>query len=133
MNEEQLLEFINTEISKQHDYETAADAVSNITVAAFNYAASTIGITGFQANWAGLTAIREILSIEGPFAIVEGEKFLFPQYDLHKQLDDWHESWKHSLSEMAKEKLKESDDMVHPNVKRRWEYYANLQSEEKEE
>lgn len=125
-SEEEFIELVQSELNGDHDYNTSAEAVSNITVAAFNYAASTIGITGFQAGWAGLNALRQIKNIEGPFAVIDGTKFLFPQYDLHKQLDEWHEEWKPALSELAKKKLNEKDNIAHPKVKERWEYYAHL-------
>lgn len=131
-NEEEFIQYVRTEMNKQHDYNTSAEAVSNITVAAFNYVASTMGITGFQAGWAGLNAIGKIRSIEGPFAIIDGEKFLYPQYDLHKNLHEWHEEWKPALSKLAKERLKENGDFIHPKVKERFEYYANLEFPESE-
>lgn len=63
-----------------YDYGTAPTAVKEVTVAAFNFMASELGITGFQAGFAQMEVIRELLALESGFRIVDYDKLLYPQY-----------------------------------------------------
>lgn len=122
--EEEFLEYIRSSLNERHNYETSAEAVSNIAIAAFNYAANTLGITGFQAGWASLRALGEIKGIDGPFGIIKAEDFLFPQYDNYNKIQEWHDEWLPYLKQKATENIKEASDLVHPDVMKRWKEYA---------
>lgn len=123
--EDEFLEYVRAQLAGSDDYSSCADSVANIAIAAFNYAASKQGITGFQSGWASLQFLKEVKGIKGPFGIVDGEKFLYPQYDPIGQVIEWEKEWKPWLRQMAKDKLNESSSYIHPNVKKRWEEYAN--------
>lgn len=123
--EKEFLEYVRAQLAGPHDYNSVADAVANVAIAAFNYGASSQGITGFQAGWASMQFLKTVKGIKGPFGIIDGEKFLFPQYDPVGQVIEWEKEWKPYLKQIAEEKLKEDWPHVHPDVKRRWEEYAN--------
>src|SRR4051812_18939804 len=45
-------------------YNDSANAVRDVTVAAFNLMAHELGITGFQASWAALNAYAMVMHID---------------------------------------------------------------------
>lgn len=118
--------------SRNHDYGTCVYAVSISAQAAFNYMATVLGITGFQASCADLDVIRRVRMLKGPFAIFKLEDGLFPQYDLQKNFNDWLHSEENRkwLRENAQKRLDEYDaqkakdpnapSMIHPRVLGHW-------------
>lgn len=73
-------------------YESSARAMVDVGKAAFNYAASEVGASGFQASWAALTLYGELVGIAGPFIVLKGEDMLYPQYDLQRRLQEFTDS-----------------------------------------
>lgn len=110
-----------------YDYNTSAEAPIEPTKLAFNAITYELGGTGFQAGWAALKVYASILHIEGPFIVLKTEDYLYPQYDLHKRLDehldDQHvRDWLHV---QATKRLAESEGRgIHPNVEARWRDFA---------
>lgn len=107
----------------QHDYGTAVYAMSMAATAAFNYAAKTLGVTGFQASCADMDFLRRTRGMEGPFMIVKGEDALFPQYDIPGKVTEFLSDIQPWLAEQAAKKL-ESGCGAHPNVMAHWQKLA---------
>ena len=120
---EQLTEYINSLIEKQHDYGTCVYALSMAAEAAFNYVASQLGVSGFQSSMADLDFLRRVRGMKGPFMLIKGEDALYPQYDLPSRLAKSMEEWKPWLKEQAKANLREGFP-VHPDVEAHWRKLA---------
>jgi hypothetical protein len=86
---EDLSAYIGALVDRPHDYGTAVYAMSMAAVAAFNYAASKLGVSGFQASCADMDIIRRTRSMRGPFILIDGANALYPQYDLQGKLADF--------------------------------------------
>ena len=110
--------------SKPHDYNTIADALTQATVAFFNYFASKHGMTGFQASWSQLQIIGVLRGLEAPFMIVDSGKQLFPQYDILRDVEEFLENSKPALGKIAKDNLENDTKYASPNVIKRWEELA---------
>lgn len=110
----------------EEGYAAAANFVVNVALAAFNYAASVEGITGFQASWASLLIFAELRGLKGPFAIVSADRMLYPQHDLPTEEARQHEqAWRPWLAKEAARLMAESDrGEVHPTVWAHWEMLA---------
>lgn len=131
--EEELLELISTftkytSSDPGDGYQQSADAMWKAAVAAFNFASSEVGATGYQASWAALKFYQEAMNVKGPFIILKVEDALFPQYDLVGKLEKFLEEQRDYLREKARESLAESAEndhkYVHPNVLAHWEKLA---------
>jgi|SRR5690625_1811255 len=122
--EEELLAYLHEQDNKQHDYNTIADSLANVTVAMFNYFASKHGMTGWQASWAGLEFIRKTRGLEAPFGIIDGGQLLYPQYDLAEKLNEWIEEWKPEIGKLAKERLKSNSTFASERVIEHWKKLA---------
>lgn len=122
--EEELLAYLHEQENKPHDYNSVAESLVNVTVAMFNYFACKQGMTGFQCGWSGMQFLKQVRGLEGPFGIVDGTKMLYPQHDIVEDVKKWMEEWKPEISKMAKEKLDESSEYTHPDVKARWKELA---------
>lgn len=124
---QELDNIIDNIISAEHDYNTSAEAATDAAVAAFNYVSSELGLTGFQAGWAGMQFIKRTKAIEGPFMIIKIEDALYPQYDIKQRVQDYLEECKPWLKEQAQKKLDELDlnDTISLMVWEHWEKLAN--------
>ena len=116
-----------------HDYGTAVYAVSIAATATFNYMASRLGITGFQASCADMDILRRTRRIAGPFMIVDAKKMLYPQFDLHKNLSDAMDKWRPWAAEEARKQLAQlgtADSLgASPDVQKHWEMLAAFEPE----
>lgn len=118
-----LLALMDDAVTRDHDYNTSAEAMVDPTVAAFNAVAYELGCTGFQASWAALRAYTGIVSIDGPIIVLRAEEALYPQYDLHAKLDEFlnDDDVQEWLRDKAAGYLADKDDQyTHPAVKQRW-------------
>jgi hypothetical protein len=130
-SEEELIEYLRKIEDQPHDYSSIAKALTDVTVAMFNYFASKHGMTGFQASYSGLQFLKITRGIEGPFGIVDGSNLLYPQYDLMAQVEKWIHEWKPTLADKAIELLNEKDhELISPNVIERWKEIAALKGRE---
>jgi hypothetical protein len=120
---QELSEYIEGLIEQEHDYGTSAYAMSLAAVAAFQYVASAVGATGFQASCADLDIIRRTRRIDGPFILLKGDDALYPQYDLHKKLSDFLSEIAPYLKDAASKKIHENND-AHPDVMAHWKKLA---------
>lgn len=107
---EDLSTYIESLTKREHDYGTCCYAMSLAATAAFNYVASQLGVTGFQASCADLDIIRRTRNIDGPFMLIRGEDMLYPQYNLQEKLREAMEGWSTWAAEQAREKLATSPD-----------------------
>lgn len=118
----ELAEEVNQTEDRGHAYEIVAENAAKVALAAFNYWAKEQGMTGFQAGWAAMRFVQDAKSIEGPFAIIAADKWLYPQYDGHakKAVQELWEGSQEWLKEQAEEKLDNLPPSVHPDVLKHW-------------
>lgn len=116
----ELNQYIDSLVFRDHDYGTCVYAMSMAATAAFNYVASRLGVTGFQASCADLDIIRRTRNIQGPFMLLQARDALYPQYDLHSKVDDMLDGARMWLAAEAGKNLKEAYDYVHPDVLAHW-------------
>jgi hypothetical protein len=126
---EELAELIDsftkcTTSNPEDGYQQSADAMWKAAVAAFNFAASEVGATGFQASWAALQFYKEAMHVKGPFMIVKVDDALYPQYDLSGRVENFVGEHREYLREKARDLLEEAeaqeDKYVHPEVLAHW-------------
>jgi len=86
---EDLASYVKALVEREHDYGTCVYAMSMAAVAAFNFAAHSLGVTGFQASCADMDVLRRTRRMRGPFMLVDGANALYPQYDLHEKLSEF--------------------------------------------
>lgn len=123
---QELANYIETLQGHEHDYGTCVYAMSMAATAAFNYMASALGVTGFQASCADLDIIRRTRHMEGPFILLKAEDMVYPQYDLHKKLDEFMIESAPWVKEQASIKLRDTNkEFTHPDVIAHWESLAN--------
>lgn len=123
----ELGKYIEGLVEREHDYGTCVYAMSLAATASFNFVASKLGVTGFQASCADMDILRRTRNLESGFAIVDYNKLLYPQYCDDAHFPSWQkliEQNKESLATKAKEKLAKSTDSVHPDVLAHWEMLA---------
>lgn len=123
---EELIAYINSLVNRPHDYGTCVYAMSMAAVAAFHYAASVLGTTGFQASCADMDIVRRTRHLKGPFMILDGEKMLYPQYDLREQLDEFLREGTPWAAKEARKRLATDGEHAHPHVKAHWERLAAI-------
>lgn len=117
--------------SKNHTYETITDALTDATLAFFNYFAVKHDMTGYQCSWAELQFLKKSRGMQAPFMIVDSSKMLYPQYDLHKDLDEFLEDSMDELSKIAKENLDNNDGYISKRVLNRWKELVGYKKEMK--
>jgi hypothetical protein len=126
---EELMNYIDELVERDHDYGTCVYAMSIAAVATFYYVSKQLGVTGFQANCADMDILRRTRSLEDGFMIIDYSKLLYPQY-----FDDEHfptkeqllEERGEQLAEKAKQRLEESNGDVAPAVKKHWQKIVYL-------
>ena len=126
---DELVKYISHLENMEHDYGTACYAISMAAVATFNYMASKLDITGYQASCAGLDIIKRIRRLESGFTIMDYDKCFYPQY-LNSQeyfpsaqyIIDNNKEW---FAKKAKEKL-ENITGASENVIQHWKYLVGL-------
>ena len=120
---EQLTQYVESLVKRQHDYGTCVYAMSLAAVAAFNYVAHELGVTGFQASCADLDFLRRTRHLKGPFMIINAEDALYPQYDILAKIRKALVDWKPWLAEQATQKLNDTEH-AHPDVIAHWQELA---------
>lgn len=117
--------YISSEVDRQHDYNTSADAMWHAALAAGRYVASRLGLTGFQASCADMAYIGASRGMEPPFGLLDGNDLLYPQSaDLLERAAKWIEEWKPVLAPKARARLSEEHEHVHPHVWAHWQEAA---------
>lgn len=134
-SEKELLDFINKTIEWGYSYDTAPYSMALSAYAVFEYVATKLQVTGFQASFADLLFLKRTRGLKDGFSIIDYEKLLYPQYK-----DDFNNYSFESLlkknlphlKERAKELLKTSGS-AHESVVKHWEMIANLEEEQESE
>lgn len=121
---EDFKEYVEEIESQPHGYNSIADALTQSTVAFFNYFASKHGMTGFQASWSQMQIIATLRNMEAPFMIVDSSKLLYPQYDVENDVKEFLKNSKAELSKIAKKNLEENNEFTSQRVIARWEELA---------
>lgn len=118
-------------------YSRSADAMWKCALAAFNYAAHQVGASGFQASWAEMRFLGESRGFKGPFAILDANDMVFPQYDLRAKVEKYLEEWLPWAAEEARRKMAEyagnrdgDAAFVNTNV---WAHWENLAAQSPKE
>jgi hypothetical protein len=122
---EELNEIIDALIKREHDYGTCVYAMSMASVAAFNFVASKLGVTGFQAGCADLDIVRRTRHIKSPFMVISLQDALFPQYDLISKTHEFIENNMDWLQNEAKKYLEDRAGKAAPTVEAHWRLIAD--------
>jgi len=120
----ELMNYVSKLLNRNHDYGTCVYVVSMSTIAMYNYMASKLGITGFQAGCVDLDIIRRSKGWE-MFGFENYENLLYPQYCNEEYFSTWLTSakkYKEWLKEKAKENLKKGNKFAHSEVIRHWKW-----------
>lgn len=121
---EQLVEYIDSLVEREHDYGTCVYAMSMAAVAAFYFVSHKLGVTGFQASCAEMDFLRRTRRLEGPFMLIDADKMLYPQYNLMaellKALEEWRPWAKKRAAELLAARTSACDGVVE-----RWKELAN--------
>lgn len=130
--EKGLLSFIRNLLSRKHDYGTCVYAVSLASTATFNYMASKLGITGFQASCADLDILTRTRHLKR-FKIINYDDLLYPQYLNSEHFPSYNEliaKNKDWLRKKARKLLKEEKrGLVSRDVWNHWQLLARLKGE----
>ena len=130
---EGLSAYIASMAEREHDYGTCVYAMSMAATAAFNYVAGRLGVTGFQASCADLDIIRRTRRIERPFALIDSNKMLYPQYSITRDVQELLRDWGPWAGKQARAMLAESTpESVSPRVIAHWRKLSSEHPEEQE-
>lgn len=129
--EEELLAYIREMLAwpdktsnEGEGYGRCVYSMSNAALAAFNYVAHQLRVTGFQASCADIQFIVDRRGLKDGCILLNGNDLLYPQYDLRAQLEQWIEGQRTHLAKKAKELLATIDGPVSPDVLAHWEALA---------
>lgn len=131
---EELQGYISALIERQHDYGTCVYAMSMAAEAAFNFVASKLGVTGFQASCADLDFLKRTRGYTMGFRVINYENLLYPQYCDDDHFPNWSgliREHAEELSKQAKVNLEKDDGLVHPNVRAHWQMLAAMNGQGK--
>ncbi len=126
---EELTKYIQWTIDQKHTYGSCVYAMSLAATATFNYLAHELGVTGFQASCADLDLLKRTRGINGPFMIIRAEEALYPQYDLHRKLDEALLAWRPWFAEEATKMLDKRSLGAHEAVVAHWKKLAAYKDE----
>ena len=117
-----------------HGYDESVYDGVKCLMALWNYLMDKQGHSGASASFVGLEFLAMSRYERSPFMIMTLEKELYPQYDLHQQLDEFITKNKEWIRQEALEKLKSIDPEYppHPEVWNRWKVCAMQTTKEKE-
>jgi hypothetical protein len=131
---EELSQYIKEIVEQKHDYNTSGYAITKALLATEMFMAHALGTTGFQHGYAQMAYLMETRGIKTGFLILDGDKVLYPQYDLRQQFEEWYAEQLKSkeVRELAQQKIKEDDNdsfHAHSDVRKRWEELTLQKSE----
>ena len=121
---EALNEYINSLVDLKHDYGTCVYAMSMAAEATFNFVASKLGVTGFQASCADLDFIRRTRHVKGPMLLLNGQDYLYPQYNFKQTTEEWYASIRDWQRDEAVKLLKDKTH-AHASVVTYWKQLAS--------
>lgn len=114
-----------------HTYGSCVYAMSLAAVAAYNFVASALGVTGFQAGYAKMDILKRLGSYKRGFRVIDYDKLMFPQYcdkEHFPSVDDLmlEPSIRKQLRSDAQAKLDEEIEFVHEDVMSHWVMLSKL-------
>jgi hypothetical protein len=115
VNIEDLANQIQEIVSKSYSYEDAPNALAEAALLAFNFVASELGVSGYQASYADMVFLSKSRRIKGPFAIVKADDMLYPQYDILKDVQKHLDNWSSWVAEEATRRLEGSANLYSPS------------------
>lgn len=124
---EELNTIINSLVERKHDYGTCVYAMSISAVAAFNYVARKLGVTGFQASCADLNILCRTRNFDFG-SLQDYSKLLYPQYCNEDHFPTWLtivEKHKDYFKKEAQKKIDEGET-AHEDVLSHWKVLASL-------
>lgn len=123
---EELMAYIDKLAERPQDYGTCVYSMSMAATAAFNYIASRVGASGFQASCADLDVLRRTRHWDR-FCVLNLEDAIYPQSDLRVKLDEYLAKNADYLRDKAREQLDKygDEEYIHPDVRAHWEKLAN--------
>lgn len=122
---EDLVTFVKEMVDRNHDHGTCVYAMSLSSVATFNYVAGKLGASGFQASCADIDFIRRTRLIKGPFAIVDINETLYPQYDVRAELEKLIHDSRDWQREEARRLLDKDNEFTSKRVIEHWKKLAS--------
>lgn len=127
---DELLAIIDTLLERDHDYGTCVYAMSLSALAAFHYAASKVGSSGFQASCADMDFLRHTRNMKSGFQILDYDNLMYPQYAnrFDTSFMGLIRDNAKTLKPIAEKRLKESPD-AHPEVIAHWKMIAAIELE----
>lgn len=119
-----LTQYITTLVDRPHDYGTCVYAASMAAVAAFQYVAGRLGMTGFQAGCADMDFIRRTRRLEHGFRLIDLGNLLCPQYCNAEHFPSWKDCLRDkdvaaAIAKVARKNLDENPD-AQPAVRNHW-------------
>lgn len=122
---EQLTTIIAAVTDRGHDYGTCVYAMSITAEAAFNFVAKKLRVTGFQASCADMDILKRTRLLKGPFAIIDGNDLLYPQYNIRGKVEDLLIQWQPWAKEEAQKLIDtKNGSHVSPAVMKHWQKLA---------
>jgi hypothetical protein len=132
---QELTVYIDDLANGEHDYGTCVYAMSMSAVAAYNFIARKLGVSGFQASCADMDVLARCRGLER-FGIYDLRDLLYPQY--REKFDGLafdnaicnNAEW---LKEEAQKLLTNSGGVTpHPSVLEHWQMLLDLEVEERD-
>lgn len=117
----ELNQFISSVIKGTHTYGSVVEAMGIAAAATLNYMSS---VSGFQASCADLVVLRRQRFLKGPFTLMKLEDIMYPQYNLHDNLDEFISDCGKWISEEAKRRLESDGEHAHERVLTHWKRLA---------
>ncbi len=132
----ELMNYIKSLETQEHDYGTCVYAMSMAATAAFNYMARKLGVTGFQAGCADLDILRRTRNLESGFKILNYENVFYPQccnseyFPSHTDIINSNKIWAAKEAKKKIAAIKNDSGGAHPDVLNHWELLASLATDE---
>lgn len=125
---EKPIPYAGGEYQPEDGYNYTAQAMALAAIAALNYVSVEFGCTGFQASCAELEFLRISRGLKGPFAVIDGSKMLYPQYDILSDVKKYLVEWQPWANKEAASRLAENAASdTHPTVYAHWQALAALE------
>lgn len=121
---DELTEFVRGLVDQPHDYGTCVHAMSMAAVAAMNYVAKQLNVSGFQHSCADMDILRRNRGLEWG-CVQNFENLLYPQFaDRYPGWDQLLIQHRDTLAERARKLLEGDLSLVHPRVLAHWQKLA---------
>jgi len=131
-DKDELLNFIDNTLERgMTGYGSAATASGLIAIAAFRFASSKMGLTGFQASHGAIEFIKRFYNLDYGFKVLDYEKLLFPQNWNREKFPDAYNILKENreaLAEAAQEELDKKSEHMSEGVEKHLKELANKEN-----